>query len=119
MEFPDTAPVDVRFAFVGNSDIWTYLGSRPVRTNPGASFATGPGLFGLHDLRTATTFTALREMLRPDGDPRGRNVLRRDTVPQLRVRTTDPQALQLDGDHVGRHCDVEFQAVSDALRVVV
>jgi diacylglycerol kinase family enzyme len=119
VELPDTAPLDVRFAFVSNTDTWTYLGSRPVRTNPGASFGTGLGLFGLHDLRTATTFTALREMLRPGGDPRGRNVLRRDTVPLLRMRSADAQALQLDGDHVGRFRDVEFHAVSDALRVVV
>jgi diacylglycerol kinase family enzyme len=119
VEIPDAAPMDVRFAFVSNTDTWTYLGSRPVRTNPGASFATGLGLFGLHDLRTATTLTALREMLRPGGDPGGRNVLRRDTVPLMRMRCADPQALQLDGDHVGRLRDVEFHSVSDALRVVV
>ncbi|MBC8092383.1 MAG: hypothetical protein H7Y15_10680 [Pseudonocardia sp.] len=119
VELPGADPVELRFAFICNTDTWTYVGPHPVRTNPGASFATGLGLFGLRDLGTGSTFTALGEMLRPGGDPRGRNVLRRDTVPLLRVRCAEPLALQLDGDHVGEGRDVEFHAVSEALRVVV
>ena len=119
VEVPGTDPVELRFAFICNTDTWTYVGPHPVRTNPGTSFATGLGLFGLRDLGTGSTFTALREMLRPGGNPRGRNVLRRDAVPLLRVRCAEPLALQLDGDLIGERRDVEFHAVSDALRVVV
>lgn len=120
VELADGAPVEgLRFAFVSNTDTWTYLGSRPVRTNPGASFGTGLGLFGLREIGTTTVAASLREMLRPGAGPRGRNVVRRDTVPLVRLRSERPLALQLDGDHLGERRDVEFLAVPDALRVVV
>jgi diacylglycerol kinase family enzyme len=120
VEVPGAEPVpDVRMAFVCNTDTWTYLGSRPVRTNPGASFGTGLGLFGLSDLGAGTVGAALRQMLITGGDPRGRNVLRHDAVPLLTVRSAEPIALQLDGDHLGERREVRFRAVSDALRVVV
>lgn len=120
VELPGAMPVpDVRMAFVSTTRTWTYLGSRPVRTNPGASWATGLGLFGLRDLGTPTIVASLREMLRPGGDPRGRNVLRRDAVARVRVRSERPLALQVDGDHLGDRRDVEFVAVPGALRVVV
>lgn len=120
VEIPGAAPVeDVRMAFVSNSDTWTYLGSRAVRTNPGTSFASGLGLFGLRDLRASTVAPTLRRMLIPGGDPRGRHVVRQDAVPQLTVRSTEPIALQLDGDHLGKRHEVRFRSVAGALRVVV
>lgn len=120
VEMPGAAPVpDVRFAFISNTDTWTYLGSRPVRTNPGTSFAGGLGLFGLRDIGTPTVASSLREMLRPSGDPGGRNVVRRDTVALVRIRSEHPLSLQLDGDHLGERSDVEFLSVPGALRVVV
>jgi diacylglycerol kinase family enzyme len=120
IEIPGAAPAeDVRLAFLSTSDIWTFLGSRAVRTNPGASLRHGLGLFGLRDLGAATIAPVLRRMLRTGGDPRGRNVLRQDAVPFLRVRSAEPIALQLDGDHLGERREVEFRAVTDALRVVV
>jgi diacylglycerol kinase family enzyme len=113
------APTPVRLAFVSNTDPWTYLGPRAVRTNPGASFTRGLGLFALHSLGLGTIAPVLGEMLRSNGDPRGRHVLRHDAVPLVRVRTEEPVALQLDGDHLGERCEVEFVSVADALRVVV
>ena len=59
---------------------WTYLGSRAVHTNPGASFATGLGLFALRSLGVGTVAHVLREILRAGGDPQGRNVVRHDAV---------------------------------------
>lgn len=120
VELPGAAPEpDVRMAFISNTDTWTYLGSRAVRTNPGTSWAGGLGLFGLRDLGTPTVVTSLREMLRPGGQPGGRHVLRRDAVASVRVRADRPLALQIDGDHLGYRRDVEFVAVPEALRVVV
>ncbi len=120
VEVPGTAPVHgMRLAFISNTDTWTYLGSRPIRTNPGASFATGLGLFGLLDLGAPTIAHTLRHLVKRDGDPHGRHVLRRDAVQVVRVRSDEPVALQLDGDHLGERSEVEFLAVPEALRVVV
>ena len=112
-------PTAVRVAFVSNTSTWTYLGSRAVHTNPGSSFASGLGLFALRSLGIGTVAPVLREILRSHGDPRGRHVVRHDTVPLVRVSCATPVALQLDGDHLGERSEVEFLSVPEALRVVV
>jgi diacylglycerol kinase family enzyme len=111
-------PTDARVAFVSNTSTWTYLGSRAVHTNPGASFATGLGLFALRSLGIGTVAPVLREILRIDGDQKGRHVVRHDAVALVRVSCETPVALQLDGDHLGERSEVEFLSVPDALRVV-
>jgi diacylglycerol kinase family enzyme len=120
VEISGAAPVpDVRMAFVTTTHTWTYLGSRAVRTNPGTSVRSGLGLFGMRELGAGTVAATLRRMLAPGGDPRGRNVLRQDAVEAVTVRSAEPIALQVDGDLLGRHHEVRFRAVRDALRVVV
>jgi diacylglycerol kinase family enzyme len=120
VEIPGAAAVEgIRVAFVSTTDTWTYLGSRAVRTNPGAALGAGLGVFGLRDLGFATIATTLRRILRSGGDPRGRNVLRQDSVAALHVRAAEPVALQLDGEHLGAYRQVRFRAVTDVLRVVL
>jgi diacylglycerol kinase family enzyme len=120
VEISGAAPVsDVRLAFVTTTDTWTYLGSRAVRTNPGTSVRSGLGLFGMRDLGAGTVAPTLRRILASGGDPRGRNVLRQDAVAAVAVRSAEPVALQVDGEHLGRLRYVRFRAVRDALRVVV
>jgi diacylglycerol kinase family enzyme len=113
------APTEVRVTFVSNTSTWTYLGPRAVHTNPGASFATGLGLFAMRSLDVGTVGHVLWEILRAGGDPKGRHVLRHDAVPLVRVSSQIPVALQLDGDHLGERSEVEFLSVPEALRVVV
>ncbi len=119
VEIPGAAVADVRLAFVSTTDVWTYLGPRAVRTNPTAALGAGLGVFGLRDLSTATVATTLRRVLAGRGDPRGRNILRQDAVPHVRVRSREPVALQVDGDLLGEHRQVTFRSVTDALRVVI
>ena len=88
----DVPVVAVRVAFVSNTSTWTYLGSRAVHTNPGASFATGLGLFAMQSLGLPTVAHVLHEILRSDGDPRGRHVVRHDAVPLVRVSCEAPVA---------------------------
>ncbi|TCK20591.1 diacylglycerol kinase family enzyme [Pseudonocardia endophytica] len=109
----------VKLAFVSNTDPWTYLSGRAVRTNPRSSFGSGLGLFALRSLGPRTIAAVLREILSSDGDPHGRHVVRHDAVPLVRITSDVPLALQLDGDHLGERTDVEFLSVPAALRVVV
>ncbi len=113
------APTEVRVTFVSNTSTWTYLGPRAVHTNPGASFATGLGLFAMRSIDVGTVSHVLWEILHAGGDPKGRHVLRHDAVPLVRVSSQIPVALQLDGDHLGERSEVEFLSVPEALRVVV
>jgi diacylglycerol kinase family enzyme len=120
VDVPGAEPVaDVRMVFISNADIWTYLGSRAVRTNPGASFDDGLGVFGLREIGPITVARTIHEILKPGGDPTGRNVLREDAVPVVRVTSDEPLHLQMDGDHLGQRQEIEFRSVPEALRVVV
>ena len=109
----------VRLALVSNTDPWSYLGPRPVRTNPGCSFNRGLGVLALRSLGLPTVLRLVHQVLRPDGASGMRPVVRHDDVPALRVTSSEPVNLQVDGDHLGRRSDVEFVAVPRALRVVV
>ncbi|MDD7940058.1 diacylglycerol kinase family lipid kinase [Actinomycetospora lutea] len=109
----------VRLAIVSNTDPWTYLGARPVRTNPGCSFDGGLGLFALKSVGLPTVLRLVHQVLRRDGASGLKSVVRHDDVPALRITSDEPVNLQVDGDHLGQRSDVEFVAVPDALRVVV
>lgn len=115
----EPAASGIRLVLVCNTDPWTYLGPLPVRTNPGCGESEGLALFALHSLGLGTVLPVIREILRKEGDPKGRNVLRRDDLPLIRVISDTPVALQVDGDYLGERSEVEFVAVPRALRVVV
>jgi diacylglycerol kinase family enzyme len=120
IELPGEPPLsEIRLALICATDPWTYLGSRPVRTNPGRNVADGLALFGMRSLGLITVLSVIREMLRKHGDPTGPNVLSRDQLPLIRVSSPTPVALQVDGDYLGERSEVEFVAVPSALRVVV
>jgi diacylglycerol kinase family enzyme len=120
VELPGQEPLtEVRLALVCATDPWTYLGSLPVRTNPGCNLDRGLALFGLRSLGLGTVLPVIREILRKQGDPGGTNVVRAEELPLIRVSSATPVALQVDGDYLGERSEVEFIAVPSALRVVV
>jgi diacylglycerol kinase family enzyme len=112
-------PERVGLALVCNSDPWTYLGPRPVRPCPQASFDLGLDLFALRSLHTLTTLRHLRQILSPRPRPRGRAVLALHDVAGFRLTADRPLPLQVDGDDLGDRTEVIFRAVPRALDVVV
>lgn len=107
-----------QFAFVSNTDPWTYLGPRAVRLNPGCAFDSGLGLFALRDLGPITVARHIAQALRERGQTRGGNLLRRDNVESVRVMCARPVRLQVDGDYLGRRREATFTSVPNALRVI-
>jgi diacylglycerol kinase family enzyme len=104
---------------VSNGDPWTYLGSAPVRLNPGCSFDAGLGILALRSLSLPTvTSTATRALLARRG-PAGPGVLRDDDAEGLRARSDRPVRLQVDGDPLGVRIDVTFRNVPNARSVIV
>lgn len=112
-------PERIGLALVCNSDPWTYLGRRPVRPCPDASFDLGLDLFGLRSLGAITTLRHLRQILSSRPRPRGRAVLALHDSPGFRLVADAPLALQVDGDDLGDRTEVVFRAVPDALEVLV
>jgi diacylglycerol kinase family enzyme len=119
-----TEPADlvadpVYMCVVSNSAPWTYLGHRPVNTNPDASFDTGLDLFALRHLRTIGTARTLRQMLADRTEPpRGRSVVVGHDLPEIRLSADRPLAFQLDGEYMGEVEEVRLRSVPDALRVI-
>lgn len=109
----------LHMVFITNTDPWTYLGVRPVRTNPGTRFSGGLGVFGLTSLSWASISRVIPQMLAKDGNPRASTLVRRDDTPCIRVRCSSPTALQLDGDYLGLYSDVTFNKVAGAVHVLV
>ena len=64
LELPGRDPiVDAHLVFVSNVDPWTYLGNRPVRTNPGISPTGGLGIFALTSMSVPMGLLAAGELL--------------------------------------------------------
>jgi len=117
---PGSAGQDRLFlGIVANADPWTYLGSRPVRPTPEASFDAGLDLFAPRRLRTATALRLVRQMFA--GRPRdsARSLLYLHDLPEFTLRADRPLALQVDGDYLGEREQVTFTAVPRALNVLV
>jgi diacylglycerol kinase family enzyme len=104
---------------VSNTTPWTYLGRRPVHTNPEASFDSGLDVFALRSMRTMSTVRTIWQMLSPARALRGRSVLTLHDQAELTLRSARPVALQVDGEYMGEHECVRFVSVPNALRVIV
>jgi diacylglycerol kinase family enzyme len=114
------APVGPLFlGAVSNTTPWTYLGRRPVHTNPEASFDSGLDVFALRSMRTISTLRVIRQMLSPGRSLRGRSVLTLHDQAELTMRSARPVAFQVDGEYMGEHERVRFVSVPNALRVIV
>jgi diacylglycerol kinase family enzyme len=102
---------------VSNTSPWTYLGRRPVRTSPQASFDTGLDLFALRKLGTFTTLNAVRQML-GSGSPHGKHVVSLHDLAGFTLRSARPIAFQADGEYLGERECVTFSSLPNALRVI-
>ncbi|WP_344419856.1 diacylglycerol/lipid kinase family protein [Amycolatopsis minnesotensis] len=118
VRLPGEDPVEVRTAFVSNTDPWSYLGARPVHLNNGCSFDAGLGLFALKGLGLPTVFRHVRQALTTSGNQRGRRLLRHDDVATFCIEASEPVNFQVDGDLVGQRTRVEFTSAPGALSVM-
>jgi diacylglycerol kinase family enzyme len=119
LELPGREPITgVHLTFVSNVDPWTYLGPRPLRTNPGTSISSGLGVFALTSMSVPMALRATGEIL---GGRSGssRSIVRAQDEPWATVRCSKPVGLQADGDYLGEKTEVRFTSVPNALRLVV
>jgi diacylglycerol kinase family enzyme len=112
----EVGPVVV--AIIANTDPYTYLGARPMRVHPQASFDTGLDLVTVaavstpHLLRiAANTFRDGRHLELP-------GVGYHHDLGRFTLRAPRPLPLMVDGDYAGEHREVVFEAVPHALRVI-
>ncbi|MBE7161420.1 MAG: diacylglycerol kinase family lipid kinase [Williamsia herbipolensis] len=107
----------VHFAFVSNANPWTYIGERPVWTNPDTGYATGLGLFAVRSMRVLRILPLAAQLLLGIA-PHVGHLVRDDDVARVRIDASVPTDLQMDGDYIGERTAVEFGCVQDRIEVV-
>jgi diacylglycerol kinase family enzyme len=106
-------------AIVSNTAPWTYLGRRPVNTNPQAAFDCGLDVFAMRSLHTSATLRTLRQVLSAGGPrARGRSVLTGHDEAALTFEAARPVAFQVDGEYMGERERVRFTSIPKALSVI-
>ncbi|MDP4511424.1 diacylglycerol/lipid kinase family protein [Nonomuraea turcica] len=107
-------------AIVSNTSPWTYVGARPVRPTPWASFETGLDLLGLRRLGLMTLTPVIRHILtESDALPSGRHLVQLHDEAEFTLTAERPVAFQLDGDYLGEREIVTFRSTPNALQVLV
>ncbi|MCU1587255.1 MAG: Diacylglycerol kinase [Frankiales bacterium] len=119
LERPGSEPLRLSLALICQADPWTFLGERPVRPCPDATFDTGLDVFGLRELPIATVLRNLRQILATGARPRGKHVVSLHDLDGFTLTADAPLPFQLDGDDLGDRTSVVFRAVPDALQVIV
>ena len=120
LEVPGEEPVaGVYLAIVQNTSPWTYLGSLPVNPCPGADFDTGLDLLALRRMRTVSTLRHVRQILQPGSRPQGKDVTGRHDLADFTVWSDVPCPFQIDGESLEDRMSVRFQAVPEAVTVLV
>jgi diacylglycerol kinase family enzyme len=112
-------PIRLALALVSQSDPWTYLGDRPVRPCPQASFETGLDVFGLTTMPVAAVLRHLQQILAKNPRPHGKRVVSLHDLPAFSLVADQPLAFQLDGDDLGDQQRVDLVSVPNALDVIV
>jgi diacylglycerol kinase family enzyme len=114
---PDGGTIRLALALICATDPWTYLGNRPVRPCPDASFDAGLDLFGLTKAPTPVVLRHLTQILR--GTPRGKRVVLLHDLAGFTLTADGPLPFQLDGDELGDRTSVALRSVPAALQVFV
>jgi diacylglycerol kinase family enzyme len=108
----------VVFAIVQNTAPWTMLGERPLQASPGAHLDRGLDLVALASLSTPTTVRTLGSMLIGKGVVDGPDTTVVQDLRRIRIRSSRPMPLQVDGDLLGETDDLVLESHERALRVL-
>ncbi|GAA3176382.1 diacylglycerol/lipid kinase family protein [Nonomuraea roseoviolacea] len=107
-------------AIVSNTSPWTYVGTRPVRPTPWASFETGLDMLGLQRMGLTSLMPLIQHILtESDALPSGRHLVQLHDEPEFTLTADRPVAFELDGDYLGERESVTFRSIPNALQVLV
>lgn len=116
---PGAEPLDgVHFAFISNTSPWTYLGTRPIETNPDTGFDGKLGVFASRSMAPLRNLNLVRQLLSIKAKPRAKHLLRADDVASVEIKSTEPIDMQMDGEYLGTRTAATFGCRAAAVEVV-
>jgi len=107
------------FILVANCDPYTYAGSIPLRVAPDARFENGLDYVAPTRVRARDVPRLVTYMLRGRGQVEADDVLTGHDLDRIVVRCDVPLPLQADGEDLGDVSEATFEAVRDAVSVLV
>ncbi len=119
IELPGGEPLGpYGLTLIGNADPYTYLGDRPLRVTPDASFDHGLDLLAVRAVGTPAMLRIVAGAFSDGRHVRQRGIEYRQDLASFTLRATRPQPLMVDGDYAGEHSAVTFRSVPGALTVL-
>lgn len=103
---------------IGNADPYTFLGERPMRVTPEASFDRGLDLMAIDRIRTPGVLAVLGRVFSGGTHVGRRHVHHWHDQPRFVLRAPEPLPLMVDGDYAGEHHQVTFASVPRAMWVL-
>jgi diacylglycerol kinase family enzyme len=107
------------FAFVANTDPYTYAGSIAIHVAPEARFELGLDLVAPRRVRPSTVPRLLRHVLTGRGHARSRELLYAHDLDRIEIACDRPLPLQADGEDLGDVESAVFEAERGAIAVLV
>lgn len=114
----ETAGRPYGIAIVGNTDPYTYLGARPMRVTPRASFDSGLDLTAIARVRTPALLRIVAQVFSDGQHVDSRHVDHWHDLASFRLTAPVAMPLMVDGDYAGEHTEVEMRSVPRALTVL-
>ncbi len=120
IELPDGQLIDgLYMAVVTNTDPWTYVGDRPLRPTPEASFEAGMDVYARRRMGTPGVLWSMSQMARRKPRSPGLGAVLLHDVERFVLRCDVAMQLQVDGDLVGPQDRIEFSSVRQAISVLI
>lgn len=103
---------------IGNADPYTFLGPRPMRATPHASFDLGLDLVAIGRVSTTRLLQIIGQTFGRAAHVDAPDVDHWHDQPSFTLASTTDLPVMVDGDYAQHHRRVEVTAVADALRVL-
>ena len=107
------------FAFVGNTDPHTFVGSVPLHVAPEASFEGGLDLVAPRSIRPLDVPRIVRYLATGRGQLDDPRLLTAHDLDRIEIRCDRPLPLQVDGEDLGDVTEAEFVCERGAVAVLV
>jgi diacylglycerol kinase family enzyme len=118
VELADGSVIEhVFYAIVANCDPWTFVGNRPLRPTPAASFDAGLDLYVRRRMGLPGVVHSVVAMGRKN-PRRGWGAMVEHDLPNLVVVADEPLPVQVDGDLLEPREKLQFRSVPRAISVL-